>query len=470
MTLSKNHYIDMKAGRFSGTDQQDLDNLFKHLKKKKPEHLVLHFHGGLVSRKEGLKSAEKLKKVYTKAGTYPVFFIWNSNVSNIIKHFFAVKDDPLFKRLTKHLEQVLYTFFYPDDDNKHKGSSDQLILRNIPNDLNDVEEFIRKKESSFSIKKDFTADFEKKLDDLISSDRDIKNCYRLISEKNPEEYKKHNILVPIEIKNEIEHRKNLTSNTKGIGTTYFAAKAIRIAFRVVKRYRKKRINNLYQTIIEETLRSIYLTNKASTLIWQEMKEHTQTPFDSKKSAGTCFINSLKKYIRKNPNLKITLVGHSTGSVFITRFLANATSALPEIKYNVIFMAPVSTFKDLAKNLEFFENNVENVRLFGLSDALEKNYYERPFFLYKSSFLYLVSGLLEKEADMPLIGMERYYTHKKIYTTKEIKRVKKFFSGNLVWSHANKIRGRKCSAEKHGSFNEDTKMHKSLRYILQKEWI
>jgi hypothetical protein len=81
MPVSKNHLIDLVDGKFSGTTLADLAALFDNLAKAPTgKNLVVHFHGGLVSRADGTRAAERLLPVYEKATAYPVFFIWNSDV------------------------------------------------------------------------------------------------------------------------------------------------------------------------------------------------------------------------------------------------------------------------------------------------------------------------------------------------------------------------------------------------------
>jgi hypothetical protein len=83
--LTKDHYLDLHDGRFTGTSKADLDRLFVKLADDPDrERLVVHFHGGNVARAEGLANAEQMLPLYREAGAYPVFFIWHSGIGEVI--------------------------------------------------------------------------------------------------------------------------------------------------------------------------------------------------------------------------------------------------------------------------------------------------------------------------------------------------------------------------------------------------
>ena len=51
MTATKLHYLDVVDGEFRGTTAADLEELFKEVEKSEHrDHIVVHFHGGLVLR------------------------------------------------------------------------------------------------------------------------------------------------------------------------------------------------------------------------------------------------------------------------------------------------------------------------------------------------------------------------------------------------------------------------------------
>jgi hypothetical protein len=83
--LTKDHYLDLHAGKFTATSKADLDHLFQTLDGDPDrDRLVVHFHGGNVAKAEGVSIAERLLPVYREAGAYPVFFVWHSGIGEII--------------------------------------------------------------------------------------------------------------------------------------------------------------------------------------------------------------------------------------------------------------------------------------------------------------------------------------------------------------------------------------------------
>lgn len=86
MTLTKDHYIQLKDGAFDGTTKDDLDHLFKSLAADpRHDHIVLHFHGGLVGATEEMQHAERLAQLYQDINAYQIFFLWETAVSDVIQ-------------------------------------------------------------------------------------------------------------------------------------------------------------------------------------------------------------------------------------------------------------------------------------------------------------------------------------------------------------------------------------------------
>ena len=93
------HHIDLWEGQFypGGTTSDDLIRAFDNFQASKlNNHLCVFFHGGLVSRSEGLDTASRLIGEYTNAGAYPFFFIWNSGLLDALKSKMQPYDNPLF--------------------------------------------------------------------------------------------------------------------------------------------------------------------------------------------------------------------------------------------------------------------------------------------------------------------------------------------------------------------------------------
>jgi hypothetical protein len=203
------------------------------------------------------------------------------------------------------------------------------------------------------------------------------------------------------------------------------------------------------------------------LAWVLMKNDTRDAFgaDAQIFGGTAFLAELKKWSRQGR--RITLVGHSTGAIYIGNFLEQADALLdPGVKFDVVFLAPACSFEFMNAKLPFFEKRVARLRLFGLKDERERGYWEVPV-LYPASLLYLVSGLFEEPTvDMPLVGMQRYFSNADPYVTPEMKAVTKYLRDKCVWSLAAGGAGLNCGAERHGGFDRDPATRESLTEFLR----
>ena len=86
MPLSKDHYLNLKNGVFDSTSRDDLQHLFTNFSNDPNSgKLAVHFHGGLVGEKAGMAIANRLLPVYRSAGSYPVFFVWESGLLEMAK-------------------------------------------------------------------------------------------------------------------------------------------------------------------------------------------------------------------------------------------------------------------------------------------------------------------------------------------------------------------------------------------------
>src|SRR5882724_8638411 len=85
-SLDPLHDIDLFNGIFRDTSRQQLAAAFVNFSTTPPaDHLCIFFHGGLVSSTDALATARQLVTGYTASGTYPFFFIWNSDLLSVLK-------------------------------------------------------------------------------------------------------------------------------------------------------------------------------------------------------------------------------------------------------------------------------------------------------------------------------------------------------------------------------------------------
>jgi hypothetical protein len=167
-----------------------------------------------------------------------------------------------------------------------------------------------------------------------------------------------------------------------------------------------------------------------------------------------------------PGRRITLVGHSTGAIYIGHFLEKADALLTdEAKFDCVFLAPACTFDFIAERLPIFKKRVRRKLMFALSDEVERGYWEVPV-LYPGSLLYMVSGLFEApEFDRPIVGMQRYYSGQAPYEGGAHAAVAEYLGPDIAWSHTLPGAPWSSNASKHGDLDNDPHTLESLRTFL-----
>ncbi len=101
--MDKRHYIHCRGGRLGGTadtSAADVDDIITALRADTRGHLILYFHGGLVSRKAGLEIAERLTPLCLGGG-HPVFYVWESGAWETIRNnLLELAVEPVFSAAT----------------------------------------------------------------------------------------------------------------------------------------------------------------------------------------------------------------------------------------------------------------------------------------------------------------------------------------------------------------------------------
>lgn len=258
---------------------------------------------------------------------------------------------------------------------------------------------------------------------------------------------------------------------------YVAKKCVQIIAQVIKRFVHHNDHGVYPTIVEETLRAFYLAN-AGGAVWNAMKKETQDTFGRQEGGtirgGRYFLDQLAKRIGNGPGPRITLVGHSTGAVFIGEFLRNVAS-LPDpgwrdtAKFRIVLEAPAATYTHFAGTLKAAESQISDFLMFTMDDRHEQaDHLLGP--LYPRSLLYLVSGLLERDANgdssvEPLVGLARYLQPAPVIPGE----VADFLSqpGHVVYSPspADAPAGARSAADRHSEFDDDPLLLASLATFL-----
>ncbi|MBL8264850.1 hypothetical protein [Steroidobacter sp.] len=525
--MDKLHYIHSRAGRIGAradTSAADVDAIVAKLRSDARKHLVIHFHGGLVSKESGLELAERLLPVYQaggKQGGYPLFFVWESGAWETIRNNFTeLADEPVFKELLRKIVQYAL---------ERVGASDPFGLGRsaTPGSTGSRETEVKKAFKQFwnapspqtipyhgttpsspgqarSVS-DIVDDSEILAD--LEQDTEVKKALATLPDLPPGTRSTFGGGQATERRSAFSevaaHEFSKQSGTRGLVELYTVAKYLAKVLRaVIKRYRSGRDHGIYATSVEELVRAFKIAGSSvnewgKALQWNRMKQDTIDAFDPDPNlhAGTALLSRLKTAIDSGWDLqRITLVGHSTGAIYIANWLENAARFLPAtLKHDVVFLAPAITYQRFATMLTKCQANVGKFRMFAMQDALEREDQvwgsddelaeQRDWrrFIYPSSLLYLVSGILESrledgklidEFDAPLVGMQRYFEDRDTYSAAnfpEIEQVRVWLAtvaDSLVWSKTdNAGAGLGSSSNDHGAFDNDAETLQSLRHIL-----
>lgn len=492
MALDKRFFINTgKDGMLEDTNEADVQALVAGL--AQAEKVVLYFHGGLVSKQSALAKAEELLPVYQGAGAHPVFFIWEAGLLEILRHNLdEINGEKIFKlllrRVLKHsvgkladsgpAKSVTGTLRLPSDIEvaveleKLDVGEEPYAQLDLPEDLDEMSD-------------SQVARFEQ---ELASNDRFSEEVEAIVSTAHPERIETSakgvsvtarrstkTLMSPEVVDSLVEDRSQAEAvGAKGIfSTAKLVIRAGKILRRVIRRLRHKRGHGVYVTVVEEILRELYIANVGGE-VWHLMKQETADTFanagQDPKRGGWFFIQQLGHLIASGHRPEITLVGHSTGAVFISHLLAHADAARQDPDHplpadftfkNVLFLAPASRCSLFAETLDQHRGMFEHFRMFTMTDDNEKGNALIKV-LYPRSLLYFVSGVVERQEngksafDLPIVGMQRYTDREKVYTMPEVVTVRNFLrqpGHHVVWSVKDDGPGLASNALSHSDFDE-----------------
>ena len=508
------HVIHLKNGRLSNgsagatTSPDDVRALIAEALVADEPTLVLHFHGGLVDQASGREIAKCLAPVYEADGRYPIFFVWEAGlIESIQNNLRDILEDKLFQQGVKKLTRwVLRQLPSAAGLRGAGGAADVSMLESeydqwfagirqslptalqpasgVTPTLRSVQEPLTEVQLATDIQAELEFDLEFKaqlqvIHDSITPaqvakpDKKMSGVGATVSSKSE--------IAP----GQVDRVFNVSPHSRGVFSVakiaIFLAKTLH---RVITRFRSGRDHGLYTTIVEELLAGLYV-DKIGGVIWRQMKKDTLDAFeDPVSSAGAVLIREIAvQQVQLGKAFKrIVLIGHSTGAVFISNLLDHAGTLLPDVKFDIILLAPAISYERLKRTLDVHGPRVANIRRFGMQDATEANDALVPI-VYKRSLLYFVSGLLESTEtddpvrlpDMPLVGMQRFSSHPDVFTPAafpEIGAVERFFAdyaGHSAWSitASDALDGNRSSSQKHGDFDNDETTVASIRHILDK---
>jgi hypothetical protein len=466
-TLDRLRHIDLKNGVFNDTRPEDLDALFAAVD---TDHLVVHFHGGLVSRRAALETADHLLTAYTNGGTrvYPVFFVWHSGFFDVVGHNLAeIAKDALFAEL----KDVVWRFVSGKIEQALEGGDRSPAVQMPAPDqvLSDAEV----EKSAVGLDLDLSTAQAQQLDELLEASRAPQLLDRLAAEPADTVLPEPLAAFP-------------RGEEERAAFSALAMAALKKgAFAVVKntlvRLAKGTAHGLHATVVEELLRVLYV-DRLGGGVWTQMKQDTRDAFgdDPARYGGTAFLQRLDAWWRAGR--RVTLVGHSTGAVYILNLLdawrARVGDEAAGRKFEVVFLAGACTARRTLASRDAFRH-VGQFRAFAMDDAREKGDQllgdgtgDSPLLraLYPRSLLYFVSGVVEEEVDMPLVGMARFFGEPPAREDDDVANARAMLSGyakRFVWAADGmpRVDGEWSDARDHGGMDNDEATLASVRFLF-----
>jgi hypothetical protein len=463
-----------RNGELAATTPADVDAMFTDLADQR--RIVLHFHGGLVNRDSGQRIAENLAEVYLDAGAKPVFFVWQSGVFEIISgNLRQIVGEGVFRRIL-HLVLKFAAGKVRDD----AGSAGARAIGDLP--VPPSHEVDAELQARAAGREPFAGlPTTHDVSELTDAERDA----FLLDGESDGELQAHvdePTLMSADVVRELDAAGPAGARSF-VGAALLVRKSLTVLERVIGRYRDNSDHGLYPTVVEELLRAFYLGSVGGA-VWSAMKAETLDTFDDAVPArgGRLFLNKLESLFARPESQwpQLTLVGHSTGAVFIDHFL----SALAERQKagtipagfavrNVVFLAPACTTEHFAKVVNEHNKLVDRFRMFTMDDEHERA--DRVLgAVYPRSLLYLVSGLLEVDGSesrcVPVTGLARYLAGPD-HAKEHVRVVRQYIGAGdqhrLVTSPspAGAPPGMRAGAVSHGAFDNDPLVQQSLRHMI-----
>jgi hypothetical protein len=498
------NYCTSAKGLFDDTTPQQMQNaMAEYTKISQDKTLALFFHGGLVDKASGMTNAQQLFAPYNRASdptenagnAYPYFFIWESGLLETLQHNLpGIVSETIFQRLRDIIGAKAQIVLGAPAQATAIGTPTLManILTNAartlsPQDISDVEEAV---ESDPIINAEKRRIAQSARPPAMALAEAVGTTPRQIV-TSPATLLSPEIVSAIAA--EEAHKDAVTPqgateliSPLAFGTLALAAGSVLI--RIVQRYAAGRNHNFHDTVVEEIFRHYYIAN-VGWAVWNEMKVETAEAFrgDADHNVGTAMVAQLIHFYEMGSDPKqarITLLGHSTGAVYICNFLAAVDQALAskeyasQIKFDVIFMAPAVRVDVFAATIARHGHLIRNFRTFEMGDDLEAAEIllqldgaspavnELLAQVYTSSLLYFISGVLEDpDDDTPVDGMQRFFMRNGAFVPAafaDIDAVWNFYEirpNAVITSDTGTLNpqpplGQRCTSHHHGGFPSD----------------
>lgn len=477
MPFSRLNYINVGPhGTFkpSGklhTKPSDIDDLFAHLEAEGTRKLAVHFHGGLVDEGKGENVARSMREVFEAGGAHPVTFIWETGLFETLgRNLTRIDDTKLFKKVVRFVFRQLTKRLGADISGR--GPAEPMTMAEIESELSRIEKF-----EGFEATARSGADALDEADLEFAVDQmEMEYLLELQGDIDLADSDFSDLVGDVKLDPAVDQELR-GADGRGVSLFLIAKHLARITYRVLKRYVRKRDHGLYPTVIEEILREFYLSDFGAWT-WSRMKDVSAemwlpngTVIDEQAHPGTYFLEKLSAHQAAHPEFTLDLIGHSAGSIAICHMLraANAAGVMPAIR-NIIFLAPACLTRLMHAEILSHPDRYDTFRLFTMSDAYEQQD-QLLKGVYTRSLLYFISGVLEERPDIPVAGMERFWSGVKPfdapYLVETADWLQKAGAKRLVLSVTapGAPDGMKSASVAHGDFDNDDLTRASLTHWI-----
>src|SRR6266851_5735910 len=257
--FGKLHYISVGPGgtfKASGdlaTTPSDVDALFDHWREVGAKKITIYFHGGLVTEMAGLDVAKKMWMLF-KDQSQVIGFVWKTGAFETIRtNLYTLQATQLFQKVIKYA--IRHAAAQLGGGIGNKGAGETMTLLEIEAELaaagfDNFDAGARGAAGKLDEDEieDSRAEIEAELEVDLEADSQLE---RILEQEAPvTELLDKNLVA--EIHNE---------QAKGFTATIALAKHLaEIVVRVVLRFIRKHDHGFYPTVVEETLRELYLAD------------------------------------------------------------------------------------------------------------------------------------------------------------------------------------------------------------------
>jgi hypothetical protein len=468
--------VNLRNGQFDSTTRAQMQALFAAFNADATNNLCIHFHGGLVKETKAMAMAERLMPIYRQTNVaYPVFVVWESGLLETIRNNAAeILQEGFFQKLLKRALGFVAGKVLQDIGTKGISVTpvgNAEVQKQLDLVANGQPSWTQLSDAQMASVSELSTSEAKQVQDTLESDPGFMNeVQQIVNSIEPPDTiarskglttsgSKKTLMSPEVLADVQRERADGTEGTKGFVPSMRLVKgAVLVVARTVSRFHAKRDHGLHATVVEEIFREFYVS-AVGREIWGRMKKDTADAFQPNPAVfgGTALLTELAALTSAGTPPRVTLVGHSAGAEYVCNLLKHAGDFLPaSFNFDVLLMAPACRTETFAGVLAHHSARIRNFRCFTMEDTLERQDRLIPV-IYPHSLLYFISGVLEKDADTPILGMQRYLTGAAPHYQKPetgIPAAKTFFGGTnrLLLSVCDNGLGLASNSITHGGFD------------------